>query len=71
MKKTPGDSALYADLSYQIMQAAFEEHKTLGPGFLENNYEEAFVHELIERSILFERQKEIHVSYRRVCALAS
>ena len=29
------------ELSYKIMKAAFEVHNQLGPGFLENIYEEA------------------------------
>jgi len=30
---------LYRDLSYQIIGAAIEVHKVLGPGFLESAYQ--------------------------------
>ena len=55
---------LYRNLSYQIMQAVFEVHNKLGPGFLESVYEEALVHELTLRQIPFERQKEIKIRYK-------
>jgi hypothetical protein len=34
------------ELSYKIIQAAFEVHNQLGPGFLESIYEEAMQREL-------------------------
>jgi GxxExxY protein len=55
---------IYRELSYQIMQAVFEVHNTLGPGFLETIYEEALAQELIIRLIPFERQKEVIVNYK-------
>lgn len=56
---------IYRDLSYQIMQAVFEVHNTLGPGFVESVYEEALAHEFDLRHIPFERQKEITVYYKQ------
>jgi len=41
-----GDKVIYRELSYRVMQAVFEVHNTLGPGFLEGVYEEALAHEL-------------------------
>lgn len=55
---------IYRDISYQIMQAVFEVHNTLGPGFLKNIYEEALCRELAIQGIRFERQKEIVVCYK-------
>jgi GxxExxY protein len=52
------------ELSYLIMQAAFEVHNNLGPGFPEVLYEEAMVRELGARNIPFERQRRIVVSYK-------
>lgn len=52
------------ELSYAIMQAVYEVHNQLGPGFLEAIYEEAICRELTTRSIEFERQKRILVSYK-------
>lgn len=40
-----------------LLDAAFEVHSVLGPGFLERIYEEALCYELARRSVPFERQK--------------
>jgi len=47
-----------------VIAAALEVHRVLGPGFLETVYEEAMVIEFGLRSIAFERQKPIGVSYK-------
>jgi GxxExxY protein len=52
------------ELSYLIMQAAFEVHNTLGPGFLEAIYEEAMNCELARRGVNLERQKRVKVFYK-------
>lgn len=54
-------------LSGQVIGAAIEVHKALGPGLLESVYEECLCHELALAGIPFERQKEIPVSYKGVC----
>ncbi|HUW14545.1 MAG TPA: GxxExxY protein [Anaerolineae bacterium] len=59
------DKVIYRELSYQIMQAVFEVHNTLGPGFLEGVYEEALAHELQMRAIPFYRQKKVVIHYRQ------
>ena len=59
------DKVIYRELSYQIMQAVFEVHNTLGPGFLESVYEEALAHELQMRSIPFHRQEKIVIHYKQ------
>lgn len=46
------------------MQAVFEVHRTLGPGFVESVYEEALARELEIQGIPFERQKEVPVRYK-------
>ena len=53
-----------SELSYDIMQAVYEVHNQLGPGFLESIYEEATSRELLARSMEFERQKHILISYK-------
>jgi len=58
------DKVIYRELSYKVMQAVFEVHNTLGPGFVENVYEEALAYELELRKIPFERQKEVTVHYK-------
>lgn len=52
------------DLSYAIMQAVFEVHNRLGPGFLESLYEKALLLELRSRGYKVEQQKEVIVKYK-------
>src|SRR5258706_12520388 len=47
------------DLTPQIIGAAIEVHKLLGPGLLESAYEECLCHELAMRGIHFEKQKPV------------
>ena len=51
-------------LTEQIIAAAIEVHRHLGPGLLESIYEEALCHELSLRNITVERQKEVDVVYK-------
>jgi GxxExxY protein len=54
------------ELTHQIIGAAIEVHKNLGPGLLESTYEECLCHELSQRGIPFERQKPVPVMYKGV-----
>ncbi len=63
-KPLVGDQVLYPELSYKLMEIAFEIHNLLGPGFTEDIYENAYVMELEERNIPYERQKPITVCYK-------
>jgi GxxExxY protein len=47
------------------MDAVFEVHNSLGPGFIESVYEEALAHELGIRGIPFERQRTVTISYKK------
>ena len=51
-------------LTHQIIGAAIEVHRILGPGFLEEVYESAMAVEMSLRKIAFERQAEIFVLYK-------
>ncbi len=53
-------------LTGEIIGAAIEVHKTLGPGLLESAYEECLCHELKLRGIPYERQKELPIEYKGV-----
>lgn len=53
-------------LSNQIIGAALEVHRQLGPGLLESAYEECLAYELSQRNIPFERQKPIPVVYKGI-----
>ena len=52
------------ELSYLIMQAAYEVHNTLGPGFPEGIYEQAMYRELTSRGLKLERQKKTIVKFK-------
>jgi GxxExxY protein len=54
------------DLTEQIIGAAIEVHRILGPGLLESIYEEALAHELTMRGIRCERQIEVDVRYKDI-----
>jgi GxxExxY protein len=51
-------------LTEQIIGAAIEVHRILGPGLLESIYEEALCVELELRGIAFSRQVEVDVIYK-------
>lgn len=53
-------------LSNEIIGAAIEVHRALGPGLLESAYEECLCRELSLRDIKFERQKSLPVAYKGV-----
>ena len=52
------------ELSFEIMNCAFEVHNQLGPGFLESIYESAMVYELTSRGYEVENQVHIPVYYK-------
>ena len=53
----------FEELSRKIIGAAVEVHRELGPGYLENIYEEALKMDLTEHGLHFECQKEIKIEY--------
>jgi GxxExxY protein len=56
----------YEDLTKEIIGAAIEVHKTVGPGLLEGVYEECLCHELKLRGLSFVRQIIVPVTYKGV-----
>jgi GxxExxY protein len=50
-------------LTDQIIGAAIEVHRRLGPGFLESIYEKALVIELGKRGLVVDRQKLLIIEY--------
>ena len=54
------------ELTKQIIGAAIEVHKALGPGLLESAYEECLCRELALRGLHFERQVSLPVQYKGV-----
>jgi GxxExxY protein len=55
---------IYEQLTGQIIGAAIEVHKALGPGLLESAYEECLCRELRLRGLGFERQITVPVIYK-------
>ena len=52
------------ELTRQVIGAAIEVHKALGPGLLEAVYETCLCIELDCRSVPYQRQKEVLFAYR-------
>ncbi len=50
----------------EIIGAAIEVHRGLGPGLLESAYETCLYHELTVRGLKVERQKPLPIAYRGV-----
>ena len=51
-------------LASQVIGAAIEVHKAIGPGYLESVYEEALCRELTLRQVSYSRQHEFVLSYK-------
>jgi GxxExxY protein len=51
-------------LTGQIIGAAMEVHRTLGPGFVESIYHRALLHELGLRRLFCETEVHVEVSYK-------
>lgn len=52
------------ELTHQIIGAAIEVHRVLGPGLLEDTYEECLARELTLRNVRFEQQKPLPLVYK-------
>lgn len=61
-----GKKLIYEDLTKQIIGAAIEVHRVLGPGLLESVYETALCHELSLRNLPLERQIAVPLNYKGV-----
>ena len=57
---------VYEDLTYNIIGAAQEVYKELGPGYLESVYEDALCYELDLKNIAYQRQRDLDVKYKDV-----
>lgn len=54
----------HEDLSHQVIGAAIEVHKELGPGLLESAYQVCLGHELLCRGIPFRKKVPLPVLYK-------
>ncbi len=57
---------LHKELSDQIIGAAIEVHRELGPGLLESAYQACLAHELSLRGIVFVSQLDLPLTYKGV-----
>ncbi|MCL5961068.1 MAG: GxxExxY protein [Chloroflexi bacterium] len=63
-KDTKDTKARSDFLSSQVIGAAIEVHRLLGPGLLESAYEECLTRELTLRDVPFQRQVPLPVEYK-------
>ncbi len=54
------------DVSREVIGAAIEVHRALGPGLLESTYEACLVYELRQRDLEVQQQVALPVHYRGV-----
>jgi GxxExxY protein len=57
---------IHEALTENVIGAAIEVHRALGPGLLESAYEECLCYELHLRTLPFQRQVPLPVSYKGV-----
>jgi GxxExxY protein len=60
----PKPDAELERITHEVIGAAIEVHKHLGPGHLEQHYEAALCHELDLRGIRYQRQVPIELKYK-------
>jgi GxxExxY protein len=53
-------------LSSEVIGAAIEVHRILGPGLLESIYETCLIHELGLRGMVVEKQDEVRIRYKQI-----
>jgi GxxExxY protein len=54
------------NLSENVIGAAIEVHRQLGPGLLESAYENCLCHELFLRGLKFQRQLPLNIKYKEI-----
>lgn len=60
-------TVLEQDLTEQVIGAAIEVHRELGPGLLESIYETCLCHELTLCKIPFQHQVLVPIEYKGLC----
>ncbi len=54
------------EIAKEILNAAFEVHKAIGPGLLESAYQECLFYELNKRGLVVEKEKSLPVIFKDV-----
>jgi GxxExxY protein len=57
---------IHEKLTEQVIGAAIEVHREIGPGLMESAYEECLCHELHLRGLAFQRQVPLPVRYKGI-----
>ena len=60
----PTETTAYDRLTHQIIGAAIDVHRNLGPGLIESVYEDAFCIELEELGLRYVRQHHVEILYK-------
>jgi len=60
------DVSHFNDITHEILGAAIEVHRTLGPGLLESIYAACLRFELAARNLTFESQRPIPIVYKGI-----
>ena len=58
------EDLIYSNESFEIIGAAMAVHNNIGRGFSEKVYQEALAIEFQQREIPFQREVELHASYK-------
>lgn len=53
-------------ITYEIIGAAYDVYKALGPGLLESTYEVCLIHRLIQKGLSVENQKPLPVVFQGI-----
>ncbi len=54
------------ELAKVVFECGLKIHKAIGPGLLENAYEECLFYELVNNGLFVERQKELPLIYEKI-----
>jgi GxxExxY protein len=54
------------EITERIIGCAIEVHRSLGPGLLENAYQECLLYELVNAGLIVEKQKPLPLVYKEV-----
>jgi GxxExxY protein len=53
-------------ITYEVIGAAYDVHKALGPGLLESTYEVCLIHRLTQKGLSVENQKPLPVVFQGI-----
>jgi GxxExxY protein len=56
----------FNELTHEVIGAAIEVHRHLGPGLLESSYRECLCHELLLRGIDFQKEFKLPLEYKGI-----